>query len=77
MLIVPEGTLTNITAALLTAEPTELTMNAEMAGKLESLRGVKQVAPQLVFRTDASGYGGSYETVDLVAFDPVVRSGNL
>jgi len=33
MLVVPEGTLTNITAALLTAEPTDLTLDAGMLGR--------------------------------------------
>jgi putative ABC transport system permease protein len=31
---------------------------------------VQKVAPQLVFRTDASGYRGRGETVDVIAFDP-------
>jgi putative ABC transport system permease protein len=70
LLIVPDGTLTNITAALLTAEPTDLTLEADIVGRLASLKGVGRVAPQLVFRTDASGYGASRELVDLVAFDP-------
>jgi putative ABC transport system permease protein len=72
MLVVPAGTLTNITAALLTAEPTDLTLDAGMLGRLAGLRGVRRVAPQLVFRTDASGYGHDHgeDTVDLIAFDP-------
>jgi putative ABC transport system permease protein len=37
---------------------------------LETLKGVQRVAPQLVFRTDASGYKGRGEVVDLIAFDP-------
>ena len=32
MLIVPAGTLTNITAALLTAEPTDFTLDDDMLG---------------------------------------------
>jgi putative ABC transport system permease protein len=72
MLVVPAGTLTNITAALLTAEPTELTLDAGMLGRLASLKGVGRAAPQLIFRTDASGYGHDHgeATVDLIAFDP-------
>ena len=71
MLIVPAGTLTNITAALLTAEPTDLTLDDGMLTRLEGLKGVRRAAPQLVFRTDASGYGRAGDLVDLIAFDPV------
>jgi putative ABC transport system permease protein len=70
MLVVPQGTLTNITAALLTAEPTELTLDNTMLGRLSSLKGIRRVAPQLVFRTEASGYGPTDEPVDIIAFDP-------
>ncbi len=72
MLVVPGGTLTNITAALLTAEPTDLTLDDGMLGRLASLKGVRRIAPQLIFRTDASGYGHEHgdEFVDLIAFDP-------
>jgi putative ABC transport system permease protein len=70
MLVVPAGTLTNITAALLTAEPTELTIDDAMLSRLAGLKGVRRVAPQLVFRTDLSGYGHGDEPVDLIAFDP-------
>ena len=70
MLVVPAGTLTNITAALLTAEPTDLTLDDRVLRGLEALKGVQKAAPQLVFRTDASGYKGRGEVVDLIAFDP-------
>jgi putative ABC transport system permease protein len=70
MLVVPSGTLTNITAALLTAEPTDLTLDDRVLKGLEALKGVEKAAPQLVFRTDASGYKGRGEVVDLIAFDP-------
>jgi putative ABC transport system permease protein len=70
LLVVPAGTLTNITAALLTAEPTDLTLNERVLNGLEGLKGVQKAAPQLVFRTDASGYKGRGEVVDLIAFDP-------
>jgi putative ABC transport system permease protein len=65
MLIVPAGTLTNITAALLTAEPTDLTLDGGMLPRLAELKGVRKVAPQLIFRTDASGYGRGGDLVDL------------
>jgi putative ABC transport system permease protein len=70
MLVVPAGTLTNITAALLTAEPTDLTLDEHVLKGLETLKGVQKAAPQLIFRTDASGYKGRGEVVDLIAFDP-------
>jgi putative ABC transport system permease protein len=70
MLVVPQGTLTNITAALLTAEPTELTLDDAMLERLSSLKGIQRTAPQLVFRTEASGYGPPDEPVDIIAFDP-------
>ena len=70
MLVVPTGTLTNITATLLTAEPTDLTLDDRVLKGLETLKGVQKAAPQLVFRTDASGYKGRGEVVDLIAFDP-------
>src|SRR5262249_11371553 len=69
-LVVPDGALTNITAALLTAEPTDLTLDDSELARLESIKGVQKVAPQLVFRTDASGYRGGSDPVDVIAFDP-------
>ena len=41
-----------------------------MLSGLEALKGVQRAAPRLVFRTDASGYKGRGEVVDLIAFDP-------
>ena len=38
MLVVPDGTMTNITAALLTAEPTDLTLDRELLASLARLR---------------------------------------
>jgi putative ABC transport system permease protein len=70
MLVVPAGALTNITAALLTAEPTDLTLDDSVLKRLEAIRGVQKAAPQLVFRTDASGYRGGGDSIDVIAFDP-------
>jgi putative ABC transport system permease protein len=70
MLIVPQGTLTNITAALLTAAPTEFTLDKAALAQLSGLKGIRRIAPQLVFRTEASGYGPADEPVDIIAFDP-------
>jgi len=70
LLVIPEGALTNITAALLTAEPTSLTLDSDMADRLAGLKGVRRAAPQLIFRSELSGYGARDEAVDLIAFDP-------
>ena len=70
MLVVPEGTMTNITAALLTAEPTDLTLDRELLASLARLKGVGRVAPQLIFRSDSLGSGQQRQTTDLIAFDP-------
>ncbi len=70
ILVVPEGTLTNITAALLTAEPTDLTLDAGILDRLQGLKGVGRLAPQLIFRTDNLGHGHEHAPVDLIAFDP-------
>src|SRR5262249_4943947 len=70
MLVVPAGALTNITAALLTAEPTDLTLDDSVLVRLETIKGVQKAAPQLVFRTDASGYRGG-ASIDVIAFDPM------
>src|SRR5215472_2160662 len=70
MMVIPAGTLTNITAALLTAEPTDFTLDTSVLRRLERLKGVRRAAPQLIFRTDASGYGRGGELIDLIAFDP-------
>jgi putative ABC transport system permease protein len=70
LLIVPERTLTNITAALLTAEPTDLTLDSAIVDRIAGLKGIRRVAPQLVFRTELSGYGARDEPIDMIAFDP-------
>jgi len=49
MLVVPTNALTNITAALLTAEPTDFTLDDSVLTRLESTKGVQKAAPQLVF----------------------------
>ena len=53
----PEGTLTNITAALLTAEPTDLTLDKGIVPRLARLKGVGKVGRRsFIFRTDAAGW---------------------
>jgi putative ABC transport system permease protein len=69
MMVVPEGALTNITAALLTVEPTELVLDADAFTKAQ-ISSVARVAPQKIVRVEHSGIGDHHELVDLVGFDP-------
>ncbi|MDS3859200.1 ABC transporter permease [Thermosynechococcaceae cyanobacterium BACA0444] len=73
LLVVPQKTLVNITSALLTAAPTDLSLDSSLASQIASIPGVSQVAPQLLLRTDQSGYhrpGTMDHSVELIAFDP-------
>src|SRR5215470_1165749 len=69
LLIVPDGALTNITAALLTVEPTELVLDADALAKAK-LDSVGRYAPQKILRVRHSGIGDHHEAVDFVGFDP-------
>lgn len=69
MMVVPDGALTNITAALLTVEPTELVLDADAFDKA-AIASVERVAPQKIVRVEHSGIGDHHEQVDLVGFDP-------
>jgi putative ABC transport system permease protein len=69
LLVVPEGTLVNLTAALLTVEPTTETIDVRLAADLSRIAGVGRVAPQTLLRVPAPG-GGHGGTLDVTAFDP-------
>lgn len=69
MMVVPDGALTNITAALLTVEPTELVLDADAFAKAQ-IASVGRIAPQKIVRVEHSGIGDHHELVDLVGFDP-------
>jgi len=69
MMVVPDGALTNITAALLTVEPTELVLDADAFAKVQ-IASVGRIAPQKIVRVEHSGIGDHHELVDLVGFDP-------
>ena len=69
LLVVPEGTLVNLTAALLTVEPTAGTIDGGLADDLARVAGVGRVAPQTLLRIPDPG-GGHGGTVDVTAFDP-------
>lgn len=69
MMVVPEGALTNITAALLTVEPTELVLDADALAKA-NLASLGRVAAQKIVRVEHSGIGSHHETADLIGFEP-------
>jgi len=69
MMVAPEGALTNITAALLTVEPTDLVLDADALSKVR-LASIGRVAPQKIVRVEHSGIGGHHELVDLIGIDP-------
>lgn len=71
MMVVPEGALTNITAALLTVEPTDLVLDADVLAKVR-LASVARAAPQKIARVEHSGIGGHHELVDLIGIDPAL-----
>ena len=71
MMVVPEGALTNITAALLTVEPTDLVLDRDLFAKA-NLASVGRAAPQKIARVEHSGIGGHHESADLIGFDPAL-----
>jgi putative ABC transport system permease protein len=71
MMVVPEGALTNITAALLTVEPTDLVLDADLFAKAQ-LTSVSRAAPQKIARVEHSGIGSHHESADLIGFDPAL-----
>src|SRR5215469_11263847 len=46
LVVVPRGTLVNITSSLLTVQPTDKTIDTGLAISLASIPGVAQVSPQ-------------------------------
>ena len=69
LMVVPQNALTNITAALLTAEPTGEVLDADLLDQAH-ITGISRAAPQRVFRTEQSEFGGQGESVDLIGYDP-------
>lgn len=70
LLVVPQGTLTNITAALLTVEPTDQTLDRTIVDELTKVKGVHRVAPQFILRTHVPEIGEHHGVTDIVGFDP-------
>ena len=71
MMVAPEGALTNITAALLTVEPTDLVLDADLFAKA-AIASVRRAAPQKIARIEHSGIGSHHESADLIGFDPAL-----
>jgi putative ABC transport system permease protein len=69
LMVVPDGALTNITAALLVVEPTDLVLDADALSRA-GLGSVARAAPQKIVRVQHSGIGGPHDSVDLIGFDP-------
>jgi putative ABC transport system permease protein len=65
LLVVPRGTLVNITSTLLTVQPTDETLDASLAASLAGIAGVARVAPQRIVPSLVDGH-----PVELIAFDP-------
>lgn len=71
MMVVPEGALTNITAALLTIEPTDLVLDQDLFAKA-GIASVGRAAPQKIARVEHSGIGSHHDSADLIGFDPAL-----
>lgn len=71
MMVVPEGALTNITAALLTVEPTDLVLDQDLFARA-GIASVGRAAPQKIARVEHSGIGSHHDSVDLIGFDPAL-----
>jgi len=65
LVIVPRATLVNITSSLLTVQPTDATLAADLAERIAAVPGVAQVAPQRIVLALVEG-----RHVNLIAFDP-------
>jgi putative ABC transport system permease protein len=66
IVVVPMGTLVNITSTLLTVQPTEQELDGGLAKRLRAVPGVGVVAPQRIVRAQAEG-----RAINLIAFDPL------
>ncbi len=65
LVVVPKGTLVNITASLLTVQPTDRTLDAGLAERLAAIAGVARVSPQRIVPMLIDG-----EPANVIAFDP-------
>jgi putative ABC transport system permease protein len=67
LLVVPRGALVNITASLLTVQPTDETLDAGLAAALVAVAGVARAAPQRIVPSLVDGHAAN-----LIAFDPAL-----
>ncbi len=65
LVVVPRATLVNITASLLTVQPTDETLAADLAERIAAIPGIARVAPQRIVPALVDG-----RNVNLIAFDP-------
>ena len=65
IVVVPIGTLVNITSTLLTVQPTDQELDIDLADRLRAIPNVGLVAPQRIVRAQVDG-----RTINLIAFDP-------
>lgn len=65
LVIVPQGTLVNLTSTLLTVQPTDLTLDASLGETLRRIPGVARVAPQRLVEAGLEG-----RAIRLIAYDP-------
>lgn len=65
LVIVPQGTLVNLTNTLLTVQPTELELDDSLGETLRQVPGVARVAPQRLVQAGVEG-----RAIRLIAYDP-------
>src|SRR5262249_8569473 len=65
LIVVPHGTLVNISSSLLTVQPTDQTLAADLAKSLDAIAGVARVAAQRIVPVLVDGQPAS-----VIAFDP-------
>jgi putative ABC transport system permease protein len=64
LVVVPRATLVNITASLLTVQPTDATLATDLAQRIAAVPGVAQVAPQRIVPSLVEG-----RHANLIAFE--------
>src|SRR5207244_1732282 len=64
LVVVPRTTLVNLTASLLTVQPTDETLAADLAKSLRAIPGVAGVAPQRIVPVVTDG-----QAANVIAFD--------
>ena len=65
LVVVPRGTLVNLTASLLTVQPTDETLDGAIVDRIAGIAGVARAAPQRLVRVSVEG-----RAFNLIAFDP-------